>query len=303
MSTKSKMSDIYNKGGLQALGRSILDFIHFNVSKPWEHTVDINDIADFYEVNSDGLIPVDLPGYTLYLDPTDPGISTDILTRGIREPASYWVYRRELKHLPSDPIILEVGANIGYYAIAAAVTRPDATILCAELDEENTRRLRYNAKKNELLSQMQIENIALSDETTTRTATITDESNLHTLQADSTQDTSSVERIECVSGDEFLDQYGLDASEVDCIRMDVEGHESRILAGFSGLSPELAHIEVHPPYMYADEWRKLIKSLDSWNLNVATVAKGDKQFPVDTVKNIPVNRSHEVVLTNHGEHS
>lgn len=296
MSTISRLSDVYDKGGIKAVGRSILDFIHYDVSNPWARTTDIVNPSKYYEINSDGLIPVHLPGYTLYLDPDDPGISTEIMKQGIRESASYWTYRQELGNLPTDPIIVEIGANIGYYAIAAAIDCPDATILCAELDKENIDRLKYNAEKNNVLNQMHIKNVAISDRTEIRSATLTRESNRHTLQSDRSGENTTTEHINCITGDEFLSEYGINAPDVDCIRMDVEGHETYVLEGFNNLSPKLAHIEVHPHLLDANEWSKLIDTLRSWNLDISTVAKGPHHYSINRVEDIPVNRAHQVVL-------
>ena len=264
----------YRRGGL--LG--IHDWIRYDLTGGYECIKKIDNVAEFWDVNEDGYVSVQLPGYRLFIDPDDPGISTELLSRGIREPGSYYHYRRVLRQLPDDPLILEAGANIGYYALAAAVERPDANIICVELSEENVKHLRYNAEKNNLTDQLTIKQVALSDSTGTKEVDMAAESNQHSLERDPTDDSINVN---CMSGDELLDNYDHTAANVDCLRMDTEGHELAILRGLTEIRPSVAHIETHPHYLNNNDFSTLCDYFNRWDTNIVGVYKGDKKFSVD----------------------
>jgi len=278
---------------LRGVRDSIQDWLHYDLTQGYENIRQVDDVAEFWDVNDDGYIPVQLPGYQLFLDPDDPGISTDILSRGIREFGSYYHYRQELRQLPDDPLILEAGANIGYYALAAAVERPDTHVICVELDAENVERLRYNAEENNLTDRLTIKQAALSNSNGSEQATTTEASNLHSLHKNEAQDTTTVNTI---TGDEFLNNHNYTASDIDCLRMDVEGHELAILQGLTGVQPAIAHIEIHPPLLNANEYRALCDRLTSWDITIVGVYKDQKRFPVDSIEKLPANNSIEVVF-------
>lgn len=279
----------YRRGGL--LG--IHDWIRYDLTGGYECIKKIDNVAEFWDVNEDGYVSVQLPGYRLFIDPDDPGISTELLSRGIREPGSYYHYRRVLRQLPDDPLILEAGANIGYYALAAAVERPDAHIICVELDEQNVEHLRYNIKKNNLSDQLTIEQVALSDSNTKKEVVVTPESNQHSLEKDPVGNTMTVD---CVTGDELLESYGYTVGDINCLRMDTEGHELAILRGLRGLQLDVAHIEVHPHYLSNDDFSNLCKIFNTWDTNIAGIYKEEKKYPVDTLGRPILHKASQIVF-------
>ena len=296
MSIPARLRERYRFGGVAGVVDGIRDFLHRDVTQGYTTRYQIDNVAEFWDANDDGYIPVQLPSYQLYVDPDDPGISTDILSRGIRDWPSYYHYRHVLRELPDNPLILEAGANIGYYALAAAVERPDAHVLCAELDEKNVELCRYNAEQNNLSGRLTIEQATLSDSAGTEKAVVTDESNLHSLQKTGDQTTT----VETVTGDQFLEEHGHDPGDVDVLRMDVEGHELAILQGLTGLRPSVAHVEVHPPYLSANEWGELCEVFRRWDAEIVGVYKRDMELDINRVDGLPVNKSVQVVFADGG---
>ena len=85
MSIPARLRERYRFGGVAGVVDGIRDFLHRDVTQGYTTRYQIDNVAEFWDANDDGYIPVQLPSYQLYVDPDDPGISTDILSRGIRE--------------------------------------------------------------------------------------------------------------------------------------------------------------------------------------------------------------------------
>lgn len=292
MKVKNRLLANYRRGGLSAVADSIRDFLHYDITQSYTNHRQVVEVTEFWDSNADGYIPVQLPGYRLYLDPEDPGISRDILSRGIREWPSYYHYRRVLHELSDGPLTLEAGSNIGYYALAAAVERPDGRVLCAELDQENVKRCQYNVEQNGLGDRVTVEQATLSDSTGTATATVADESNLHSLYKTG----SETRTVETITGEQFLAGHGFETSDVDVLRMDVDGAELRILRGLPGLQPRVAHVEVHPERLDREQWTTLCDIFQQWDAEIVGVYKENKEFDVRSVSEIPVNKATQVVF-------
>ncbi len=151
--------------------------------------------------------------------------------------------------------IVEVGANIGYFALLYAhATGGDGTMLCLEPEPHNLVELRRNIERNDL-GMAQILPLAAG-------------------QIDGTiQLRFGINGVVGTEGDMSVDIRRLDTlihHRVDFIKVDVEGHEAHVLSGAGGLLAEQRPrvlVEVHPqlmhsPYEVADVFRLLARSHD-----------------------------------------
>src|SRR3989338_3697422 len=66
------------------------------------------------KLKSKDIIVKNVQGNGMYLDLKDEGISKDLILDGIREPEST---REIAKILKTGNVVVEAGANIGYYAL------------------------------------------------------------------------------------------------------------------------------------------------------------------------------------------
>ena len=283
----SRVSSHYKKGGLDSVIVSVKDTIRNNVvqtSKEWGGS----NVSDFY---TDSIVR--LPGYDLKVDPEDGGISHELMNSGIREPAAYWNYRRVISQMDS-PIVFEAGANLGYYALAAATDAPDAHVICAELDDNNVKMLNKNVKMNGLEEQFSVSQAALDEKSRSVERTIDENSNCHRIHP--TDDSTPTETVQTINAGEFIQNQGFEQHDIDVVRMDVEGSEVRILRGAPDLEPEAAHIEVHLPILTSSEWDDLIDIFENWPCDLIGSYKGNREFDVDTIHDIPVNKSVELVF-------
>lgn len=290
-----KFQDTVARGGFDDALLATVSTISNTFDLYNEQECELNFVSEFYPSfnKQKNLLQIELPGYSLLVSKDDPGISYDLMIRGIREYRSYWQYRRLLKKLPKNPLILEIGANIGYYAIAAAVDRPDATVLCAELDPGNIEILNKNIKLNKL-NNLIVENIAISDVNDYKNFVRDSRSNRHYLEAPGI---NSDNLVETVTGNNFLSDFGYSQNEVNCLRMDVEGHETEVLSGLRNIRPELAHIELHPYKIHPTKWKSMITQLHSWDSKPIFVEFKGKCIKCANIRDIPAHDYCVVVLS------
>lgn len=197
---------------------------------------------------SDGHVTVPVLDFQLRLRADDLGLSRDLILRGIREPDAVEFLRPLLSGFG---VILEIGANQGYYAILEArETRPGAKIYAFEPHPDNVRTLRLNTELNSCADKfVEILQVAVSDQCGTAELNVHGLSNWHSLSRVELPKGGWQEtlRVETVTLDEFCHSRGIKA--VDFVRMDVEGHEAAVVDGATNIlkaSPAcVLFIELH----------------------------------------------------------
>ena len=208
------------------------------------------------------------------LDLRDEGLSRDLFIYGVREEVGTEIFERELRRITGfvdDPVVLEIGANIGYFALMELNTLGDSTSLVAfEPDERNAALLERNLELNGYRDAATIERAAIGPECGTAEFELLDHSNLNKVRATSTVDPNyDVERtitVDMWSIDEYLEEHDIDPRAVVAARMDVEGYEVEVLRGMDRLlaadGPLVLSLEIHPGRLDTSELRDLGERLD-----------------------------------------
>jgi len=187
-------------------------------------------------------------GSKMYLPITDMGISQDLSVRGIREREE----TRLIQHiLHSGMTVIDIGANIGYYAlIEAHAVGPGGRVYAIEPEPRNYSLLARNVALNryDYVSTFQI---GISDETGFAKLHVSQYSNLHNLVSPIKQDRNlPTIDVQLRRLDAFIQEEGIKPAFVDLVRMDIEGWEAKALLGMQDLlraSPHLKlFIEFHP---------------------------------------------------------
>ena len=142
--------------------------------------------------------------------------------------------RRDLKaalrHCPVGAVCLDAGAAMGYYAInLARKAGSSGTVHCFEPDTYNHARLKRNCEINGVAPRVLINQVALSNSRGEavfhRHPGASADGTLESFGAQwSCEDTVRTETI-----DGYLAEHGID--RVDFAKVDVEGHELRLLEG------------------------------------------------------------------------
>ena len=164
--------------------------------------------------------------YRMFLDLEDRGISRTLLLFGQRELEHKVMLDRILR---PGMTILDIGANIGYYALMElAKIQPGGTLIAVEPSPSNVALLKRNLALNGYEG-IEVHQAAISDRIARRAFFMSEMSNLNTfhdtgtgalhLKGDTIDvDTTTVPEI-------MADR------PLDLIRMDVEGHEIEVLSG------------------------------------------------------------------------
>ena len=186
--------------------------------------------------------------YRLVLDLDDPGISTELAVRGAREPEHAIILEQELR--PGDTV-LDVGANIGYYAVMMArLVGCSGRVYALEPCPENYHLLNLNVRLNVLESVVETLPIGVSHESGIGRLHLSEHSNWHSFLPGELVRAGRPDRayrdeidVATVSLPEFLVAHGPAA----LIRMDLEGYEVTVLRG---LIPALVDLKVRPKILF-----------------------------------------------------
>jgi len=193
----------------------------------------------------------DVQGSKMYFSLEDPGISRDLLLDGIREPEETRIMQTVLE--PSM-IVVDVGANIGYYSLmeCRAVTEA-GHVYAIEPEPHNYATLCRNIILNNYRNIDTFE-IGISDSSGSSTLYVSKHSNLHNLVTPlHPKSPGSIITIPVCSLDDFVRENGIAPSTINCIRMDIEGYETKALAGMTEILQAthslILFVEWHPQFI------------------------------------------------------
>jgi len=216
--------------------------------------------------------------YKLYLDTSDKGISRTLFLFGQREIDHY-----KMLHEILEPglKILDIGANIGYYAIMESlVVGSTGKITAIEPMLPNINMLKRNVALNNA-SNIEVIHGAVSKSTGTAKMFPSSRSNLHTFHRDGSAfnylDATPVDVPTMTLGDAG-ERSG---SRPELIRMDVEGHEVEILRQLVDLVQRdimtpLVIFETHlTRYNEQNDFVPVLKSLFNLGYMVRTAASSN----------------------------
>jgi FkbM family methyltransferase len=177
--------------------------------------------------------------YSLVLDSNDPGISSQLLRRGAREPEQKFIIDSTLQ---PGMVAFDLGANLGYYTIMMArLVGNSGRVYAVEPFPDSFRLLRENIRRNRL-ENVQIENVAIGAHDGEQQLMIAEKSNWHSLHVPSLNPSISwnpkyvraTTRSMPVTT-RSLQKYLADKEPIDFLRMDLEGYEVEILRSVAGL--------------------------------------------------------------------
>lgn len=190
-------------------------------------------------------------GSYIELNPNDYGIHRDLFLDGIREPVSTGYLMNIINR---EDTVLEVGANIGYYALLES--KLCKKVYAVEPEERNMHNLKRNIKLNNVKNIETFE-LALGDRKGKAIMNINAKSNWHSFYP--IEGTIGTKEVEMDTIDNFLK----DKEKPTFVRMDVEGFEVNILKGMKETLKSLNRlfIEVHTHIMTDEETREFFDIL------------------------------------------
>lgn len=167
----------------------------------------------------------EVQGHTMFLDPQD---SLGLSIFGEWEPFETDLIK---KYVGRGDIVLDIGANIGYYTlIFARLVGDDGKVFAFEPDPENFALLKKNVEVNAYRNVTLVQKAVSNENKRIRLYLSVGNKGDHRIY-DSANNRPSV-AVDAVRLDDFLNEF---IGRVDFIKMDIQGAEGKALEGMSML--------------------------------------------------------------------
>ncbi|MFC6733705.1 FkbM family methyltransferase [Haladaptatus sp. DYSN1] len=223
----------------------------------------------------------EVEGTQLVLDLHDEGLSRDLYIYGVREAETTRVFQaelRRLRHEVDSPVVLEIGANVGYFAtMEARLLGESARIHAIEPNPTNVTLLQQAVALNDYQDVITVSQGAIGDHDGTDVLDISNNSNLSRIHGAPKPDQHDiVDSLEVpmwtVAG--FLADHDLPVDGVNVIRLDVEGYEVQIFreldAVLDSSGPLLLFMELHRNFLTPAELAELTAQLERYDFRIVS---------------------------------
>jgi len=211
-------------------------------------------------------VVADINGSKMWLNIGDKGVYPQLLLYGKREPfcTDYLINSGVLKE---GDVVLDIGANIGYYVLLESKLVGDlGKVYAIEPVSSNIKALKRNLKLNDR-ENIEIFHLAVNGKDGKSQIYISDSCNLSAMERSLvTGNIIGVEEVDVVTVDSFLK----DKNIPDLIRMDVEGYECNIIRGMAKTLQENTKIlmELHPTKVSKEQLEEMFETLKANNFKV-----------------------------------
>ena len=200
------------------------------------------------------------------LDLRGKSIHKQLILDGIRERKSTRIMEQFIR---PDDVILELGANIGYYVLIESTVLSDkGYIYAVEPAPENVRLLEKNVTLNRI-NNVEICNMAMSNKKGTAKLYMGKACNLHSLINSSNASDAEYVEVETDTVDNFIKGR----KPVTFLRMDVEGYETEVIDGMHEIfqSPhfERLFVEIHPHRVSSEKMQKFLETVREYGFEIA----------------------------------
>lgn len=215
-------------------------------------------------------------GLKYYIHSYDPGISKELAIYHIHEPCVTSLFKDYVKE---GMYVVDIGSNLGYYALlAATLVGPRGRVLAIEPEPNNCGLLTINAQTNHIQN-IEIIQYAVGSRDGMGKFYITEASNTGSLVASVTGKIISSIRVKTRKLDSMLKEYNF--PKVNLIRMDIEGGEIDAIKGmqdtFKKYKPAIL-AELHCDAVGTASIVKLLRSLKNFGYNAEFLVDRDRDF-------------------------
>lgn len=248
-----------------------------------------------------GLVVRKVNDYQMYLDLDDIGLSRELLFNGTREEMETRLARDVLK---PGMTVLDIGANLGYYALLeASLVGENGFVYAIEPIPRNYEILTKNVDLNRYKN-CRTYCMGVSSKNGTEKMYVSNASNWHSMPSGEEEDQSEIRKqwlkgrvdrvidVPITTVDAFVAEQGI--GKVDFIRMDIEGHELEAIPGMEETlkkmpAPLYVFFELHAMLFENPEdklFPTVCKMLD-WGFRPHTVVAREKVLDVDKTNFAP----------------
>ena len=220
-----------------------------------------------YEKNNNPIISVE--GSLMKLNSKDKGLSKDLLLHKKREHLSTDFIKSFIKE---EDIIIDIGANIGYYALLEAKIAKKGKVYAIEPVSENRKFLIENIKLNNYKN-ISVYPYAISDKTGKKQIYVYDKKNWSSFTKNPFGKIIKNDEVNAIKLDDFI-KLNLKKSPT-FIRMDTEGHEYEIINGMKKIleskKPLKLFIEFHSLFLSEKKIKEVMNVLKDNNFKIIKI--------------------------------
>jgi len=219
-----------------------------------------------------GKVIREINGSKMYLDVADEGLSRDLIIDSVREAYILETIKRELNE---GDVVVDIGANIGYYALLEAkIVGEKGKVYAIEPVPENMELLQKNIQLNRY-SNIEVFQLAIGNKKGFAPTYVAKRRNISSLKKIMSHIESGMISHEITVEVTKLDDFLQGKVEPDIIRMDVEGYEYQIVKGMErtlekGL-PLTLFIELHFNILEKEESIELLQTLREAGFEIADI--------------------------------
>ena len=199
--------------------------------------------------------------YLMELNLHDRGLSKELCLYGTREPYTTNLMSTIIK---DDDIIIDIGANIGYYALLESKLAPDGSVYAIEPVCENFDYLKTNVDLNKCTN-IKLFNCALSNKRGTDVIFVPEARNCASLSESSNKGAVRKEDVLLTTLDSFVAEHVTRCPTL--VRMDVEGYEDKIVKGALHVLKECKALkivmELHPSKVSESAYHDMLGTLEA----------------------------------------
>ncbi len=192
----------------------------------------------YKKINPKSFLSIDIYEYKMLIPMQYDGIGKALYIFRSRELDHKWMIDEELS--PGN-VVLDLGANIGYYAIMEAKkVGIYGKVYAIEPDPRNIELLKKNVKLNNVNNIFEFDQGAISNKDHESEFTLSSKTNLSSFDLKKNKDNLNSITVKTYD----LGNYLKNKKRVDLIRMDIEGHEIEV---FDSLIKFSKNFENHLP--------------------------------------------------------
>lgn len=232
-------------------------------------------------------------GYNMSVIPNDRGISLELLLFKTHEPLTTRLTTKELRN---GMVCVDIGSNIGYYALLESkIVGKNGKVFAIEPSPENFNYLNNNLKLQNS-SNTETHQIAIGNQEGTVKLTVGNKSNHSKVVTENQTIPNGLEVISVPIKklDTFIQEQNI--SKIDFVRMDVEGFELNVIEGMKNVLRKLRpmiQVEVHKMFLGVEYTKKLLETVKDEGYDIKFYVPKDMEYPfvgnMKDVKNYDIN--------------
>lgn len=222
------------------------------------------------KINKDKYKIVTVNGSKMYIHLDDDGISKDLYLYKEREKFATECLKSFIKE---DDVIIEIGANIGYYVLLETKIAKKGKIFAIEPMPFSRKLLTMNVKLNNV-ENVEIYHFAIGDQNKEQEFYIYKQINISGFNLKSYGNLVSTKKVRIMTLDNFIEKY-LGDTLPTVLRMDVEGFEYNVIKGamntIRNCNELRIFMEIHPHILSQEQLNELLGILENNTFKIKTV--------------------------------